>query len=142
MTDEAYAIDPTTLLVQPFPKPLSVDRGSWSVLAGMRPTVQLTPEQWQVPVTELGVPIAPPARTSVIISPRYRAGSETRLVPISRARMLLLLAEACFEFEQRAARNLAVLARVTQASRCFLLDIGDLGRAVDLIDAAVTEAVA
>jgi hypothetical protein len=138
-TDEAVAIDPASLTVTPYAKPLSIDAGSWEVLPDLEPKVDeavrpLLASQWQVPATSIdGCTLAEPAVPRLIISPQYRAGAVTELRPLSRAEMLLTLMDLTFDFRAQPARNLAVLGQVVAGSDCFSLTVGDLDIACSLI---------
>jgi hypothetical protein len=139
LTDEAVAIDPDTLLAQPYPKALSVDRGSWEVLADLRPPHDdRVAGQWQLP-SRLIRPnaVSGPAPVRFVVTPAYAAGSTTRLEPISPGEMLVGLADGTFQFQDDAQRNLAVLARVVTSADCYRLTVGDLDRAVLLIEELV-----
>ena len=139
LTDEVVAVEPSSLLVHAFPKPLSLDRGSWPVLPELEPPVRLTEDQWQVPASALGAATSPPVRAGLVIVPGYRPGAATELVPLSRPEALVLLAESCFDFRTRPERDLPVLGRLLAGTSCFRLQIGDLDEAVALVDGAVRD---
>lgn len=137
VTDEAVAVDPATLAVRPFPKALSLERGTWPLVPELAPArSDWVHSAWQLPPHAVPALVAPPGvRITHIIAPAYCPGARTRLEPISRARMLMLLAASSFEFTARAQRNLAVGARlVDTAEGCWQLPIGDLNEAVSLIE--------
>lgn len=135
VTDEAVAVDPVSLEVLPFHKPLSVDAGSWSVLADLRPREpERVLSQWQVPPRSVA-PVVGHVVPRLIVAPQYEAGAVTELLPVSRAEMLVHLAGCTFEFGADPARNLAVLSRVAAGAGCYRLVIGDLDRAVEQIQA-------
>ena len=147
ITDEAVAISPSTLMVSPFPKPLSLDRGSWRVLPDLEPDLipllrRFPPEQWQVPATAIrrdalsGV-VAP----KVVITPCYKEGAETELSPLSRADMLIRLTELTFDFRTQLQRNLSVLRAVVAGSVCYQLTVGDLEEACSLVELALERAM-
>jgi hypothetical protein len=140
LTDEAVAIDPATLLAQPYAKSLSVDRGSWEVLADLRPPHgDQVAGQWQLPpgLIRPGA-ISGPAPVRFVVAPAYRRGAITCLQQVSRGEMLVTLADSTFEFQAAPQANLTVLARVLAGSECYRLTIGDLDHAVRLIDELVT----
>lgn len=143
LTDETVAVDATTLLVEPFPKALSIDRGSWSVLPDLEPRLRLVDDQWQVPPAQLGpAVVAHPVRPRLIVAPQFRRGSETRLEPQTRAQALLLVAQSTFRFTENPRHNLEVAARVLAGCDCYRLVIGDLDQAVRLIDGLVDRVLA
>ena len=54
LTDEALAIDPVTGLLHPYPKALAIKRGSWELLADLRPPPSdLSPRVWHVAPTDI-----------------------------------------------------------------------------------------
>lgn len=140
LTDEAAAIDPQSLRVHPFPKPLSIDKGSWSVLQDLRPrvddaTAEYLMKQWQVnPQSIPGATIAGPAPISLIVAPRYVRGAATSFRRIGRREMLIDLMSHTFHFHAHGRRNLEVLARVASSAACYRLESGDLGDACRAID--------
>ena len=142
LSDEAAAIDPETLEIAPFPKPLSVDKGSWSVLACAEPELEETTrryltKQWQVSPLSLrhgSVSGAVPAR--LLILPTYRAGAVTTLEPIRPVDALVATLSQTFYFHQEGRRNLEVLARLLAAVPCYRLTVGDLAAACEAVDDA------
>lgn len=144
LTDEAVAIDPSDLTVRPFAKPLSVDPGSWEVLADLEPTDHeairsLRPNQWQIPVTSIAPDaLAQPRRPRLVISPVYRGGSTTEIQPVRRAEMLLTLMDLTFNFREQPTRNMDVLRSVLVGTDCYRMTVGDLEAAcqaiIDLVD--------
>ena len=79
LTDEALAIDPVTGLLQPYPKALSIKRGSWELLADLRPPPSdLSPSVWHVPPAEIRPDaIAGPTAPSVALFPTRLGPEET-----------------------------------------------------------------
>lgn len=148
LTDEAAAIDPATLDVVPYPKPLSVDVGSRQVLARLEPSVDPSTapylaDQWQVPPQRVRPDVvSDPVPASVVVFPRYEAGTRTSLEPIGRAQALPALVQQTFRFHRRGRHNFEVLGRVARQSRCFDLTVGDLDEACDLLGRLVDEEVA
>ena len=139
LTDEAVAIDPSRLVVLPFPKAMSVDPGSWDVLPDLRPSVDdavhpFVRAQWQVVADDIRPrAVAPPTPIRLVVCPRYVAGADTVLTPIPRAEALRLLADSTFVFAVNGRRNFETLARVVRGSDCYRLTIGDLEPACDLV---------
>ena len=135
LTDEAVAIDPVDLLAQPYPKALSVDAGSWEVLADLRPPhADQISGQWHVPPTMVRPDaVAGSAPVRFVVTPSYQAGATTRLEPISRAASLMVLADSTFNFQHDPRRNLGILRRLVHGADCFRLTIGDLDAAVRLV---------
>ena len=135
LTDEAVAIDPRTLLAQPYPKALSVDRGSWEVLADLRPPhSDRVTGQWQLPPRSIradAVAEAVPVR--FVVAPAYSRDAVTELVQMSKGEMLVRLADSTFQFQSAPQRNLDVLARMLQQADCYRLTLSDLADGIRLI---------
>jgi hypothetical protein len=58
LTDEAGAIERETLLIQPYPKPLSLEPGSWPLFPELEPQADLATDEykayeWQVPTAAI-----------------------------------------------------------------------------------------
>lgn len=138
LTDETVAVDSETLLVEPFPKALSVDRGSWPVLAELEPALQLVEDQWQVPPRSIRSSIvAQSVRPRLIVAPRFQRGATTELLNLRRSQALMLVAQSTFRFVEDPKRNLEVSAQVVGGCDCYALVIGDLDDAVQQIDGLV-----
>jgi hypothetical protein len=140
VTDEAVAVDPTDLTIRPYPKPLSIDTGSWDVLSDLRPRVDasLAPfleAGWYVPAGQIrDDAVASRSLARFVVAPRYERGAQTELVAIRRSEALVILAENCFNITLFGARrSMDILARVVRASRCYRLTVGDLGAACDAV---------
>ena len=132
LSDEAAAIDPETLKVAPFPKPLSIDKGSREVLAHLepRPAPGLTAhlaDQWQVsPLAIRTDAVSGPVSPRLVILPYYCRDAETLLEPLGRTETLLAMLRHTFHFDQAGRRNFEVLARLVAEADCFRLTVGDL----------------
>jgi hypothetical protein len=139
LSDELVALDPATLSIQAFPKSLSIDEGSWEVLADLRPVTDpalahATPHQWQVDAERIrpGAAVAT-AQPLLVVAPRYARGQQTALSPISAAEGLAILAKATFGVGDRPGRDLDALGRLVSQCPCFELRIGDLPTACALV---------
>jgi hypothetical protein len=142
LTDEAVAIEQRTLLAQPYPKPLSIDRGSWGALAHLRPAYgDPVTGQWQVAADSIRPgAVAAPAPIRFVVEPAYDPDTTTRLEPLARGAMLVKLADSTFEFQADPQRNLGVLAKVVEQADCYRLPISDLDEGVALISRLFDEA--
>lgn len=139
LTDEAAAIDPVTLEIEPYAKPLSIDRGSWEVLRDLRPELDdrfspYTREQWHVVADSIRPgALAGPCSARVIVNPRYDAGATTTIEPISRAQAVLMLAENAFNFSSHKTQGLRTLAETVRQCECYRLTIGSHDDACDAV---------
>ena len=139
LTDEALALDRETLLVQPYPKPLSIDPGAWALFPELAPLPAPADEgyeyvQWQVPATAIRPgAVAGPCPVVAVVFPRYEAGADTLLEPVGRAEALVELARNTFRFKERGASELDLLAQLARGAECYRLTMGGLAAAVDLV---------
>ena len=123
LTDEAVAFDWETGEIEPFPKPLSIDEGSWFLFPEIVP--EPAPGETGPPVTQWQVPpeairagsTGGPCRARFVVFPEYEAAAETALQPMSRADAIVELAKNTFHFKDHARRALDVLAGVQGAWR-------------------------
>ena len=142
VTDEAVAINPGDLTINPFPKTLSLDAGSWHLFPDCRPLFASEYcTQWQVSPQAMGArpargPVDPPG---IIVFPQFVAGAPTSLVPVFAGYAVREMARMTFRFSDAPARNLAVLARVASRARTARLTIGSLERAVEEIENLVSD---
>jgi hypothetical protein len=142
VTDEAVAIDPVTREVLPYPKPLSIDRGSWEILPELAPSdvfADYCDEQWRVPpdAFQEGA-VADPLRPGIVVFPSYALGAATSVEPLTGAEALLELLRNTFRFQEHPRRDLSVLAQLLGDVACFRLRSGSLPDAC----AVVTDLVA
>jgi hypothetical protein len=139
LTDEAVAIEPETLLLRAYPKPLSIDPGSQSLLAHLAPVHEERGlGQWLVAGSAVGPSgciDAVPAGVAIML--RYTPGASTALEPLSRAQLLVELAGCTFHFSDEPRRNLDVTAAMLQGCDTYRLVTGNLDEAVELVTDAV-----
>jgi hypothetical protein len=145
LTDEAAAIDPATLDIDPFPKPLSIEHGSWEALAAIRPQLdarfaRFTEDQWHVVPDAIrtgAVARSCPAR--LVVSPRFEPAATTTIERMSRAEGVLLLAQNAFNFPSHKLEGLHTLAAVVRECDCYRLTFGSLDAACDEIMSVVDQ---
>jgi hypothetical protein len=140
LSDEAAALDPATGQVDPYPKALSIEEGSWAVLADLRPDLpsdleRFAARQWHVDPRWIRPDAIHegPAAPDLIILPRYEAGAATTLEPISPAEAVAAMAEEAFVLGHHGQAGLEALGRLATSSRCYRLLNGDLDEAVDAV---------
>jgi hypothetical protein len=143
VTDEGVAFRPGTSRIEPYPKPLSLDPGSWFLFPELEPEVpphldDAASSQWQVPPDAIRANAAAgPCDARYIVFPKYVEGADTRLTPIGRAEALVDLAKNTFEFNQHSREYLDQLAVVVEACDCYRLTVGTLDDAVACIQELV-----
>jgi hypothetical protein len=139
LTDEAVAIDPVTLLIQPFPKPLTIDQGSWPVLPDLEPTLppelqMYTSGRWAVDARTVRADVlAPPTRPTFVVSPSYQPDSPTRLIPLRPAETVMVLAKQCFNLALHGQVGLDTLAAIARQSAGYRIEVANLEEACRLI---------
>ena len=144
LTDEAVMFDWDGLTVIPFPKPISLDPGSWSLFPELEPDAPLPigfkDEQWHVPPDAIRPgSVAAPCRITHLVFPKYTEGVTTRLTRLGRAEGTIELAKNTFRFNERSRRSLDALAAVVQETDCYRLEVGNLERAVELVGELATQ---
>jgi hypothetical protein len=139
LTDEAAAVDPVTLRITPYLKPLSIDEGSFGVVDVERPDFATAEDpQWQVsPLDVKAAKVGSGRPCTLIVAPRYEAGARTRLRTLTKGELTMLLASNAFCFADDAERNLTTLARLASVAPGYELTIGDLSSAVAAVRSLV-----
>jgi hypothetical protein len=99
LSDEAVKLHPDGTATG-YPKPLSIDPGSWEVLAHLAPQVPTSvrpylERQWQVPADSL-TNVVSESRPALVVFPTYRAHAVTELTRLSSATALRLAVECTF----------------------------------------------
>lgn len=144
LTDEAVAIDPETLAVHPFPKALSIDPGSWGVLADLRPELDEEAQafervQWQVPVDDIRPGArAAPAPIGHFVFPRYDPDGPTELVPMRRSEAFQVAGENAFNLRAHGRQGFHTLAEAVRRAECHRLAVSDLDQACELVTDLLT----
>lgn len=141
LTDEAAALDPLSGLLEPYPKALAVETGSWDVLSDIEPdgvaerdVALSTTTQWLVEPTSIRADaVGSPCRARLVIGPTYDPGAATELKPISRALGVSLLVENSFNFKQHGRQGLQLLVETVRHADCYLLRFSDLDDACNEI---------
>ena len=139
LTDEAAAIDDVTLTVEGFPKPLSIDPGSWSVLAHHEPRVPPSlaayhQEQWQVQPASF-VTVERTGPLGAILFPTFERGARSRIEPLRPVDAL----EHAISCTFGPPKSLVPAAKVRQLGAilgdvpAFRLVTSDLDRACQLV---------
>lgn len=148
LTDEAVAIDPTTGLVAPYPKYLSLA----GVLAHLVPPAPgrvqafLGGQRLAAPDAIRPGSVAAAAAPRLVVAPRYQPGASTTLEPLRPAAALSALAEHAFHIGRDDQRTLDVLATMVEQSACFRLVSSDVDEAtaalIGLLDSHTSSSTA
>jgi hypothetical protein len=136
ITDEAVAIDESTLEVLPFPKPLSLHPGSWHLLpASIEPPGG---DEALVPASSIGAVMQDRAgRPGALATVRHTPGAGQPPQPISRAEMVFRLAGLTFGFTSDVTRHLRCLAALVTSAACFVIDSDDTAETVAQLGATI-----
>lgn len=139
VTDEALAVDPATLEVVAYPKPLSMKAGAAElfpelVAAGVLPVGPLGHGERQVAPGDLSARVAMCGQPiGVFVFPRRGADGASRLERLSRAEAIVDAAHQTFGFAEQARTRLDLLAEIVRGAECWRLTIGSLDSAVDAL---------
>jgi len=139
ITDETVCLDPNTLNIEPFRKPLTVKPGSHQLLQRYRPSSEhIDPKSgnWQIPPSDLGGPDLPKAvpTPTVIVFPDVDADQQdVTMTPVSRARAAFLLGEQSSALWRIEPRPLAALEHLVTAAPAFVVTYSDAFRAAAMI---------
>jgi hypothetical protein len=145
LTDETVALVPESLDVHAYPKPLTIDQGSWPLFPELRvPPVGPADASWFVPASS----IRPDAQATtgrapgLVVFPAYRQGTTTQVRRLSASEATIELAKSTFRFTESPERNLRVLAGLARSCPTYELQIGDLDSAVVAIGDLIAREVA
>ena len=139
LTDEAVAIDRNTLDAVPYPKPMSLDPGSWYLFPELEPhepfgTDAYKETQWQVPPSALRPDaVGTRCRVGFVIFPAYDEDATTELIPLTRAEALVELTKNTFRFDQEGRPTLDVLAGVIMEAECYRMPNSNLDDAIAIV---------
>jgi len=143
LTDETVGIDFASAMAHPYPKPLSLDPGSWPLFPELEPhapfaTSSYKADQWQVaPDSIRPGSSAGPCPVRLVVFPWYEVGANTQLVPLRRAEAVIELAKCTFGFRDLGPTGLDLIADVVRGAECYRLPMGNLERAVELLSTLV-----
>ncbi len=153
LTDELTALDLASGKLLPYAKPITIKPGSFAVLGDMAPDATgLTGndpredvwarQEWLVAVGEgTGRHIGGPCDPGVVIVPRFDAGAETRLSPLSDTEAFFALALHTVNLVQHGAVGTAALGELVARCACFALTMSGLDEACRLVHGLLGETV-
>ncbi len=141
--DEFALINRNTLCLHPFPKPLCIKAGSFSVMRRLhlpfaRRGDYIKSQKGRVgyinPYKVEGHSVGGSAPVKFVIFPTYVENKSPQLQPISRTRALMDLAGCVFNRHVFDDQALSILSQVVQGAACFRLDTGDIQATCDLLE--------
>jgi hypothetical protein len=146
LTDEVTAIRFGDGRIEAYPKSLSLDPGSWGVLADLAPEpdpggVSELLGEWHVdPHSIRADAVVASAAPAFVIAPTYEAGSATVLTAIPRSEAVFRLAQNSFDLARHRRVGLELLAQVVRRCDCYRMEVGDLDQACELVGRLVGDA--
>ena len=140
LSDEAIAVD-SDLKVDGYPKPLSIDQGSWEVLSHHTPEVaeSIRPylsSQWQV-ATQRFAAVVRRSQPRLLVFPRYEAEAKLRIERLDGAAVVTDALQSVFtpESECTPVGRVRLLARLAEQVSSARLVYSDLDAACRWIEA-------
>lgn len=142
LTDEIAVIDPQTLEVYPFPKPLNVKIGSLSLFADFGPEMQLIGKNGQSVEKSIHHVLVnssfihamdKPLPVRDIIFVQYDPQAECRLTPVSRANAIFEMARCSFNQYRFKEKGIEILDSLVRGCQCYHLKFSQASNAVHLI---------
>ncbi len=134
LSDEAAAIDPVTRMLHPFPKAITLKRGSFDLFPEHQPRDGHPGKEWakrHILPEEVGPhALADACPIGFVVAPKHEQGAKTRLEKISRAEAVTDLWQHAFNAPLYGKRAPILLADALERARCFRLVFGDLDEAV------------
>lgn len=148
LCDEFALIDPGTLHLHPFPKPICVKEGAFDTVR--RLGLPLLPEsragaashhvkalKGRVGYVSGAGRVGAPSLVRLVVFPRYLPGAPIHARPVAPARAAFILSSLALNHGAFGPGAEAILARVVRGARCLALESGDLASACDHIDSQV-----
>ena len=142
VTDETVCLDPATLRVIPFPKPLTIKRGSQDLLAKFKPAperIDSTSGSWHIDPADLVADDAKPLSSneiqpSLLVFPDITPDStDVEVQAVSPARAAFLLGEQSSALWAIEPRPLAALERLVRAAPAYRVSYSNAFDAADVI---------
>ena len=139
LSDELALLDPATQQVIPYPKSISLDRGSFELFPDQRPALhpsfERTPlTRWHVPPDEFGA-LGRPGPVVAVVAPRHTPGASTSLDRIGGRQALDLLLANSFDFAPAGEAGFRALVRLARQVPTYRLEAGELAGAVAAVTA-------
>jgi hypothetical protein len=146
LCDEFALVDVETLELQPYPRAICIKKPSHAVINGLG--LSLHDRQYHFkgskgyvgyvdPRSASDDAVGSPGPVRFVIFPKYVAGAEPRLTPISRADAAFALHGVCFNLLGCRAVALDVIAEMIRGAACFRLASGEINETCRLIEATL-----
>ena len=146
LCDEFALIDAATLMIHPYPRALCMKEPSFPVVDRLGlPLHRKTPYRKATkgrvaflnPLDVGAHVVGRPSRVRWVIFPKYVAGAQPLLTPMTRSQAAYELTRQCFNFHAYEARAVGVLADVIRGASCYRLISGEIKATCDLMEQLV-----
>ena len=143
LSDELTVISPQTGQVWPLARPVSLKNASIDVIKRFSPKAVLGPtihDTTKGSVAHMKPPrdsvrrAMEPSRPAWVVLPRYETHAATRLMPLSKARAFMELADNAFNYSLHGRRGFDALVRLIDSCECYEFDYGNLEEALTTFD--------
>ncbi len=147
LTDDISAVDLSSGLIRPYPKPISTPvrlRRKFEHAATIPDAhLEWLGDEGFITAADVGAVIASPAAPRMIVSPRYTPNAGTELTELSRAAAVRLLIDQSFGIGSLGNEALTFVGALVADCRCYSLVYSDLAEAAAVvIDALGTDPAA
>lgn len=141
MSDELTVIDTADLSISAVPRPVSLKNASIEVMKRFAPEAafgRVVNDTTKGSVAHFRPPLSAVeraherARAAWVVLPRWQAGAETSLRPLSKGRCLMQLVENAFNYNVHGAAGFETLAALTDQCDAFEFSYSDLEDAAAL----------
>lgn len=135
LSDEFALIDPSTGLLTPLPRPMSLKNQSIAIIRQRKPDAVFTPERTDIegarfvhmrPPAASVTRAAEPARPATILFPRWTAGAATTFEPLPKVHALLRLVHQSFNYNYLGAVGYNAVVEMVRSAECYTLVYSDL----------------
>ncbi len=143
LSDELTLIEPSTGLVVPMPRPVSLKNASIDVMRKFAPTAHFGKVVHETVKGRVAHVCPPPvavksaderARPAWVIVPRYVPDVGAQLEPMSRARAFMTLVDNAFNYNVHGRRGFSAFADLINHCECHTFTYSSLEEAVALFD--------
>ena len=151
LSDELTLIEPASGRIVPVPRPVSLKNASIDVIKGFAPEAlfsEVCRDTTKGSVAHCRAPgeaiprALEPAAPGWVVLPRYQAGAETELRPLSKPQAVMRLIDCAFNFNIHRHAGFAALCQLVDQSDCYEFSYSRLDEAVQLFAQLADTAVA
>jgi hypothetical protein len=138
VTDETLAIDPSSGIVHPYPKSISLDEGSWRLFPafeeiGAGSNARFAHHKWHLDPRRIAATVAGPTPLGLVVFPRYTPGAVAAPSRIDPARVATELAQNAFNLVTLGQPGVDTIVATAQDVPGYFMPFDDLTDAVACI---------